>query len=95
MRESVLDRGKVLLRFSFERTLLLINVFHILAIWKNLVSGDKLNKAELYQLIELYYILISRKNNYLGRAYSYEGMFKLNLVPGKRIVSKFRKCPLC
>lgn len=84
-RESVLGRGKMLLYFSSKRTLLLTKVLHIHGIWKNLVSVDKLNKVVLCQVIKSDHIVISRNNDYLGRVYSDEGMFKLSFVSGKFI----------
>lgn len=46
-RETIIDRGKVLLCFSHRRNLLLIDVLYVPTIQKDVVSSDKLNKAGL------------------------------------------------
>lgn len=52
VQKPMLGQGKVMLQFSYGRTLFQTDVLHVPSVRKSLVSSDKLNKDGLSQVIE-------------------------------------------
>ena len=71
------------LKFSFEKTVMLKEVLHTPEIRKNLVLGYLLNRARSTQTFggELY--TLTKNNIFVGKGYSTDGMFKLNVEANK------------
>lgn len=73
---------------AFLQTGLMTDATYVPGVRKNLVFGDRLNKVELQQVIESDRVVITKKEWFVGKAYSIEGMFRLSLVNYKTIVNE-------
>jgi hypothetical protein len=67
------------LKFSFGKTLILKDVMHVHDIRKNLVSGFLLNKVGFNQTIGATLYTITKNGTFIGKGYSIDDMFKLNV----------------
>ncbi|KAA0059670.1 putative Polyprotein [Cucumis melo var. makuwa] len=75
--------GKVELKFTSGKMLVLKEVLHTLEIRKNLVSRYLLNKAGFTQTIGSDLFTLTKNNVFVGKGYATDGMFKLNLKINK------------
>ncbi|GJY80322.1 zinc finger, CCHC-type containing protein [Tanacetum coccineum] len=76
---KVIGSGNVEIQFTSGKKLILMNVLYVPNIRKNIVSGFKLCKSRVKAVIELDKVILSKANVYIGKAYAYDGMFKLNI----------------
>ena len=67
------------LEFIYEKILVLIDVYHVPAVRKNLVSSSLLNKSGFKLVFESNKFILSKGGTFVGKGYIYEGMFKLNI----------------
>ncbi|GJT50981.1 retrovirus-related pol polyprotein from transposon TNT 1-94 [Tanacetum coccineum] len=79
------------IQFTFGKKLSLMNVLHVPKIRKNFVSGFKLCKSRLKAMIELDKVILSKANVFVGKAYAFDGMFKLNII----LITSFAYLPDC
>ncbi|GJW50441.1 zinc finger, CCHC-type containing protein [Tanacetum coccineum] len=77
--EPIKGIGRVLLTFTFGKTLYLDNVLYVPGIRKNLVSEIVLNKCGYKQVLESDKYILSRHGSFVGFGYVCNGMIRLNL----------------
>ncbi|GKC50425.1 zinc finger, CCHC-type containing protein, partial [Tanacetum coccineum] len=77
-------KGSVVLEFSSEKSITLLNVLYVSKLRKNLISGPVLNKCGYKQVYESDKYILSKSCVFVGFGYYNNGMFMLNLnkVPG-------------
>ncbi|KAL0380946.1 UNVERIFIED_CONTAM: hypothetical protein Sangu_0158900 [Sesamum angustifolium] len=78
---GVLDKGKILIKLTYDKILALIDVLYVSSLRRNLVSGSLLNKAGLKIVLESDKVIITKHNNFVGKRYLSDGLFVLNTVP--------------
>ncbi|KAL0383157.1 UNVERIFIED_CONTAM: Retrovirus-related Pol polyprotein from transposon TNT 1-94 [Sesamum calycinum] len=78
---GVLSKGKILLKLTSGKTLALIDVLYVPSLRRNLVSGSLLNKAGLQIVLESDKVIITKNNDFVGKGYSFDGLFVLNTIP--------------
>ena len=76
---QVLGKGDVELCFTSGRILTLKDVLYTPSMRKNLMSSFLLNKEGFKQIIESDQYVIVKKGIFVGKGYSCDGMFKLNV----------------
>jgi hypothetical protein len=76
---DVLGTGEMLLKFTSGQELVLKDVLHAPEIRKNLVSGFLLNKVGFKQILEADQFVLSKKGMFVGKGYTCDGIFKLNV----------------
>ncbi|GKE20098.1 zinc finger, CCHC-type containing protein, partial [Tanacetum coccineum] len=76
---KVIGSGNVEIQFTSGKKLTLMIVLHVPNIRKNLISGFKLCKSRVKGVIESDKVIMSKANVFVGKAYAYDGMFKLNI----------------
>jgi len=70
---GIVDKGKILLNVTSEKTLALNNVLYVLFLCRNIVFGTLFNKAGLK-------IITSRGGDFVGKGYLSGGLFMLSIV---------------
>lgn len=73
-------KGKVLLKLTSGKTLALRDVLHVPTIRTNLISVDLLGKAGMKVSFESGKIIITKDNTFVGKGYSDQGLFVLNIA---------------
>ncbi|GKB25313.1 zinc finger, CCHC-type containing protein [Tanacetum coccineum] len=76
---NVIGLGNVEIQFTSGKKLTLMNVLYVLNIRNNLVSRFKLCKSGIKAVIESSKVIMSKANVFVGKAYTCDGMFKLNI----------------
>ena len=76
---KVFGQGSVELRLTSGKKLTLLNVLHVPEIKKNLVSASLLCKNGFKVVLESGSVVLSKNGIFVGKGYSCEGMFKLNV----------------
>ena len=76
---KVHGKGTVELQFTFGKKLILMNVFNVHDVRKNLISTSLLCKKGLKVVLEARKIIFSKNGVFVGQGYSCDGMFKLNI----------------
>lgn len=74
---SVARKGKVLLKFTFGKSLALHSVPHVPNMQRNLVSGSLLKKAGIKLVFEADKLVLSRNGDFVGKGYCHGGLFVL------------------
>ena len=80
---KVLGKGSVDLQFTSGKKLFLKNVFHVPEIRKNLVSANLLCKSNIKVVLESDNCILTKNGVFVGKGYSCDGMFKLNIIMNK------------
>uniref|UniRef100_A0A7N2RBZ6 Reverse transcriptase Ty1/copia-type domain-containing protein n=1 Tax=Quercus lobata TaxID=97700 RepID=A0A7N2RBZ6_QUELO len=73
----VAGKGKVLLKFTLDKSLALHSVLHVPNMCRNLVSGLLLNKAGIKLVFESNKIVLSQNGDFVGKRFCHEGLFVL------------------
>ena len=83
--------GSVELKFTSGKIVTLTNVFYVLEVRKNLVSGSLLNKFGFKLVFEADKFILSKGGMFVGKGYASEGMFKMNVIAisNKNVVSAY------
>ena len=76
---KVLGKGTVELQFTSGKTMTLTNVFHVPDIKKNLVYANLLCKSGIKVVLEADKFILSKNGVFVGKGYSFDGMFKLSI----------------
>lgn len=76
---KVLGKGSVDLNFTSGKKPTLKNVLHVHEIKKNLVSATLLCKNGFKVVLKSDHVVLSKNGLFVGKGYSCEGMFKLNV----------------
>ncbi|KAI3771505.1 hypothetical protein L6452_02670 [Arctium lappa] len=77
---KVEGRGRVNLKLTSGKELVLTNVLHVPAITKNLISGSTLSNKGFKIVFESDKFVITKGGVYVGKGYLDEGLFKLSVV---------------
>ncbi|XP_071913959.1 uncharacterized protein [Coffea arabica] len=77
---AIEGQGKVLLKMTSGKTLTLNDVLYVPEIRKNLVSGSLLNKHGFRMVFESDKVILSKSGMYVGKGYTTNGLFKLNVM---------------
>ncbi|KAL5834846.1 hypothetical protein ACOSQ4_014343 [Xanthoceras sorbifolium] len=80
---------EVELKFTSGKVVILKDVLHTLEIRKNLVSGYLLNKSGFTQTIGADFYTITKNNIFVGKWYTTDGIFKLNVEMNKIVPSAY------
>uniref|UniRef100_A0A2N9HML0 Integrase catalytic domain-containing protein n=1 Tax=Fagus sylvatica TaxID=28930 RepID=A0A2N9HML0_FAGSY len=83
---KVLGTRTVEMILSNEKKLKLTNVYHVPNIKKNLVSASLLSKNGVKAVLESDKLILSKFGVFVGKGYSCNGMYKLNLIINKNDV---------
>jgi hypothetical protein len=83
---KVLGTGRVELKSSSGKKLVLINVYHVPDIKKNLVSASLLSKNGVKAVLESDKLILSKNGVFVGKGYSCNGMYKLSIIINKNDV---------
>ncbi|XP_023766817.1 uncharacterized protein LOC111915387 [Lactuca sativa] len=78
---KVEGQGKVNLKLTSGKDLMLTNVFHVPAMTKNLISGPMLSNKGFKMVFESDKFVLTKGPTYVGKGYLYKGLFKLSVVP--------------
>ena len=76
-RSKVLGKGTIEVVFTFGKKITLVNVLYVFDIYRNLISGDLLNKPSIKVVFESSKLIFSKFGNFVGKGYSFDGMIKL------------------
>ncbi|KAA0033483.1 ty1-copia retrotransposon protein [Cucumis melo var. makuwa] len=77
---GVIEKGKIILKLTFEKTLSLSNVLYVSSLSRNLVSGSLLNQAGLKIVLEGDKVVLTKNGKFVGKGYLSNGLFVLNTV---------------
>nr|GFA89712.1 hypothetical protein [Tanacetum cinerariifolium] len=77
--KTILDRGNVVLEFSYGKTITLVNVVYVPGLKKNLMFSLVLNKCGYKHVYEYDKYILSRRGVFVGFGYYNNDMFMLNL----------------
>ncbi|GJV26366.1 retrovirus-related pol polyprotein from transposon TNT 1-94 [Tanacetum coccineum] len=80
-------KGKVILKLTSGKDLVLSNVLHVPNITKNLISGPILSNKGFKLVIESYKFVITKGGVYVGKGYLDEGLFKLIVVTDDNVIN--------
>nr|GEX46500.1 Pol polyprotein [Tanacetum cinerariifolium] len=80
-------KGKVLLKLTSGKDLVLSNVLHMPNITKNLISGPILSNKGFKLVIESDKFVITKGGVYVGKGYLDEGLFKLSVVTDENVIN--------
>ena len=84
-RTKDFGKGKVELQFISRKKLVLLNVFHVPEIRKNLILTNLLCEKELKIVLEFNKVVISKNGVFVGERYSCDVMFKLDINNYKNV----------
>ena len=76
---KVHGKGTVELQFTSGKKLILMNVFHVHDVKKNLIFTSLLCKKGLKAVLEAGKFIFSKNGFFVGQGYSCDGMFKLSI----------------
>ncbi|KAJ4956023.1 hypothetical protein NE237_012806 [Protea cynaroides] len=76
----VLGKGTVEISFTSKKKLVLVNVLFVPEIRKNLISTNLLCKKGIKIILESDKVVFSKYGAFVGKGYSCDGMFKLNII---------------
>lgn len=80
LSSKVEGQDNVILKMTSGKELSLNNVFHMLDICKNLVSGSLLSKNDFKLVFMLYKFVHIKNNMYVDKDYVKDGLFKMNVL---------------
>ena len=77
---EIKGQGKVVLKMMFGKELNLTNVLYVPEICKNLLFGSLLNSIGFRLVFEAEKFVMSKSGMYIGKGYTIDGMWKLNVT---------------
>ena len=80
---EIQGEGKIILKMTSGKELLLNSVLYVPDIRKNLVSGSLLIKHGFRLVFESDKVILSKYGMFVGKGYVVNGMFKLNVMTVK------------
>ncbi|GJS17302.1 pol polyprotein [Tanacetum coccineum] len=80
-------KGKVMLKLTFEKDIVLSNVLHVPNVTKNLISGPILSNKGFKLVFELDKFIITKGGVYDGKGYLDERLFKLSVVTDDNVIN--------
>ncbi|GJX76585.1 pol polyprotein, partial [Tanacetum coccineum] len=80
-------KGKVILKLTSGKDLVLSNVLHVPNITKNLIYGPILSNKGFKLVIESDKLVITKGGMYVGKGYLDEGLFKLSVVTDDNVIN--------
>ena len=79
-KSKVVGLGKVCLKMTSGKELVLNDVLHVPDIHKNLVSGSLLSKHGFKLVFESNKFVLTKNGMYVGNGYMESGLFKMNVI---------------
>ena len=76
---KVVGKGKVVLKLTSGKNLILNAILHVPDMRRNLVSGFLLNKAGLKLVFESNKLVLSCNEDFVGKGFCHEGLFVLDI----------------
>ena len=76
---KVIGKGTIELQFTSGKKLILLNVFHVPDVRKNLIYASLLCKKGIKVVLEADKVIFSKNGVFVGQGYSCDGMFKLSI----------------
>ena len=76
----IMGKGKIFLKFTSGKLLLLSNVLYVPSLRRNFTSGIFLNKAGLITVVGDDKVVISRNEVFVGKRYLNGNLFVFNLA---------------
>jgi hypothetical protein len=76
---AVNGKGKVILKLTYGKTLVLSDVLHVPTIRTNLISVELLNKAGVKVSFESDKIVMTKNDVFVGKGYCDQGLFILSV----------------
>lgn len=86
-KTTVKGLGTIKLEFTSGKTLMFTDVYHVLEVKRNFVSGSILNKCGFKIVIESDFVTFLKGSAFVGKLFVYNGIFKMNI--NKTIVSAY------
>ncbi|GJS08789.1 pol polyprotein [Tanacetum coccineum] len=86
---KIKGKGKVILKLTSGKDLVLSNVLHVPNITKNLISGPILSNKGFKLVIESDKLVITKGGVYVGKGYLDEGLFKPRLSKSRSHLGSF------
>ncbi|GJW80273.1 retrovirus-related pol polyprotein from transposon TNT 1-94 [Tanacetum coccineum] len=80
-------KGKVILKLTSGKDLVLSNVLHVPNITKNMISGHILSNKRFELVIELDKFVITKGGVYVRKGYLDEGLFKLSVATDDNVIN--------
>ncbi|PWA78284.1 hypothetical protein CTI12_AA217490 [Artemisia annua] len=80
-------KGKVILKLTSGKDLVLSNVLHVPNITKNLISGPILSNKGFKLVFESDKFVITKGGVYVGKGYLDQGLFKLSVVTDDNVIN--------
>ncbi|GJW52129.1 pol polyprotein [Tanacetum coccineum] len=80
-------KGKVMLKLTFEKDIVLSNVLHVPNVTKNLISCLILSNKGLILVFKSDKFVITKGGVYVGKGYLDEGLFKLSIVTDDNVIN--------
>ncbi|GJZ09745.1 pol polyprotein [Tanacetum coccineum] len=80
-------KGKVILKLTSQKDLVLSNVLHVPNIIKNMISGPILSNKGFKLVFESDKFIITKGGVYVGKGYLDEGLFKLSVVTDDNVIN--------
>ena len=77
---KIKGQGKVVLKTTFGKELTLTNIFYVLEIQKNLMSGSLLNNHGFRLVFKSNKFVLFESGMYIGKGYMSDSMWKLNVM---------------
>ena len=74
---TVKGKCNVVIKFTFGKEMILLDVLHVPKICKNLVSGPMLSKKGFKLVFESDKLVITKEGLYVGKGYLNEWLFKI------------------
>ncbi|GJT60246.1 pol polyprotein [Tanacetum coccineum] len=84
---NIEGKGKIILKLTSEKDLVLSNVLHVPNITKNIISGPILSNKGFKLVFESDNFVVTKGGVYVGKGYLDEGLFKLSVVTDDNVIN--------
>ncbi|GJZ93963.1 retrovirus-related pol polyprotein from transposon TNT 1-94 [Tanacetum coccineum] len=84
---KIKGKGKVILKLTSRKDLVLSNVLHVPKNTKNMISGPNLSSKGFKVVFESVKFVIIKGGVYVGKGYLDEGLFKLSVVTNDNVIN--------
>lgn len=77
---KIIDKGKILLKLTYRKSLALHNVLYVPSLHRNLISGALLSKVRVKLVFKADKHVLTCNREYVGQGYLNEELFVLDIV---------------
>ncbi|GKD55435.1 hypothetical protein Tco_1288822, partial [Tanacetum coccineum] len=84
---NIEGKGKIILKLTSEKDLILSNVLHVPNITKNMISDPILSNKGFKLVFESDNFVVTKGGVYVGKGYLDEGLFKLSVVTDDNVIN--------